>query len=209
VNLPNALTLGRLALSGVLLVLLGVEEPGCATAAVLVFLAAAVTDWLDGRLARRTYGVTLLGQLLDPLADKVLIAAALVSLVELRLPDAGRGLVPAWVVVVILAREFLVTGLRILAGRSGRDISAESWGKHKTIGQMAAVVAILLGWAMYRDVLPRWCPSALGGWGLWLQRGALMLSVAAAVMTVVSGLQYLYRHRDLWGGANRGMNGQV
>lgn len=197
-NLPNALTLGRLGLSGLLLALLKMDARGSATAAVLVFLAAAVTDWLDGRLARGRHGVTLLGQLLDPLADKVLVAAALVSLVEIRLPGATHGLVPAWVVVVILAREFLVTGLRILAGRSGRDISAESWGKHKTIGQMAAILAILAGWAVYHDALLHGQPSAMEAWARMLGHGAWALSVAAALMTVISGLLYLHRHRDLW-----------
>ncbi len=201
-NLPNALTLGRLGLSGLLLALLRMDARGSATVAVLVFLAAAVTDWLDGRLARGRHGVTLLGQLLDPLADKVLVAAALVSLVEIRLPGARHGLVPAWVVVVILAREFLVTGLRILAGRSGRDISAESWGKHKTIGQMAAILAILAGWAVYHDALLHGPPSAMEAWARMLGHGAWALSVAAALMTVISGLLYLHRHRDLWTAAH-------
>lgn len=202
-NLPNALTFGRLVLAGGLLLLLSCPTKGSASAAVLVFVLAAITDWLDGRLARGAHGVTLLGQLLDPLADKVLVAAALVSLVEIRLPGAERGLVPAAVVVVILTREFLVTGLRILASRSGRDISAESWGKHKTIGQMAVILAILLGWAIYRDVLPHSNPTALEVWGQILQHGALTLSMAAATMTVISGFMYLHRHRDLWHGTRR------
>ncbi|MCX7818700.1 MAG: CDP-diacylglycerol--glycerol-3-phosphate 3-phosphatidyltransferase [Kiritimatiellae bacterium] len=196
-NLPNALTIGRLLLAGVLLLVMSVGRAGVASVAVVIVLAAAATDWLDGHLARAGHGVTLLGQLLDPLADKVLVCAALVSLVETRLPGAPRGLVPAWVVVVILAREFLVTGLRILAGRSGRDISAESWGKHKTIGQIVVILVIFAGLALYQDVLPAVRPAAVADFGRVLQRGAYLLSLAAAAMTVASGLLYLRRHRDL------------
>ncbi len=195
-NLPNLLTLGRLAMAGALIGLLPSAAPFAASGALAVFVLAAATDWLDGRLARGRYGVTTLGQLLDPLADKVLVCAALVSMVEIRLPGSRYPLVPAWIVVLIMAREFLVTGLRILAMKAGRDISAGVWGKHKAVWQMGAIMAMLAGLAIHRDVLPRLAVGA-DGFARWLTRGAHLLAMWVAVVTVASGVAYAVQHREL------------
>lgn len=196
-NLPNLLTAGRLALAAVLLALMSSEAPLAASGALMVFAVAAATDWLDGHLARSGHGITLLGQMLDPLADKVLVCAALVSFVEIRLPGARHPMVPAWIVVLILAREFLVTGLRILAMREGRDVSAGAWGKHKTIWQLAAILAMLGGLAIQRDALPRWAPDLVETFSRWLAAAAYVLALLVAGITVLSGLAYAIGHRDL------------
>src|ERR671934_2688097 len=133
-NLPNALTLVRILLVPVLVVALTVETPGGSTIAAVVFALAALTDGLDGYIARQRHSVTTFGKVMDPVADKLLIAAALVALVSLdRLQP--------WVAMVIIAREFAVSGLRIAAGQQGVVIPASKLGKAKTIVQVAAVLA--------------------------------------------------------------------
>ena len=135
-NLPNALTLVRILLVPVLVVALTVETPGGSTVAAIVFAIAAFTDGLDGYIARSRQSVTTFGKVMDPVADKLMIAAALISLVSLdRLA--------AWVAMVIIAREFAVSGLRIAAGQQGAVIPASGLGKVKTIVQVAAVLALI------------------------------------------------------------------
>lgn len=196
-NLPNALTLSRFVMAGIMIALLFASIPFGATFALLVFIFAALTDWLDGHLARGSYGITALGQLLDPLADKVLVCAALVSFVEIRLPGARHPLIPAWIVVLILAREFMVTGLRVLAVRGGRDISAGPWGKQKTIWQIVAIIAMLVGLAIQRDLLPYFAPEWVDPFDLWFARAAYVMALAVAAITVASGAIYFHQHRDL------------
>jgi CDP-diacylglycerol---glycerol-3-phosphate 3-phosphatidyltransferase len=135
-NLPNALTLVRILLVPVLVVALTVETPGGSAIAAAVFALAALTDGLDGYIARSRQTVTTFGKVMDPVADKLLIAAALISLVSLdRLA--------AWVAMVIIAREFAVSGLRIAAGQQGVVIPASRLGKAKTVAQVAAVLALI------------------------------------------------------------------
>ncbi len=135
-NLPNAVTLSRIFLVPVLVTLLltRYSVPIAAT----VFLAAAMTDFLDGYLARSRNQVTTLGKLLDPLADKLLVSSAFVSLVELEI-------VPAWMVVIIIGREFAVTGLRSIAASEGFAIGASELGKLKMGAQVAAITLLILG----------------------------------------------------------------
>lgn len=197
------LSLSRIALAAILIPLLFIPLPYGASAALAVFLLAAGSDALDGRLARRVYGMTPLGALLDPLADKILMAAAFVSFVELRTADGARSLVPAWVVVLILAREFLVTGLRAVGERHGRHIPAGPWGKHKTAWQMAAVGVILIGRAAALDWLPRRSPERLAAFQGHFESVVYVLSVAVAVLTAVSGWVYFRQHRDLLAGEAR------
>ncbi|MFN2615521.1 MAG: CDP-diacylglycerol--glycerol-3-phosphate 3-phosphatidyltransferase [Thermoleophilaceae bacterium] len=135
-NLPNALTLARILLVPVLVVALTVETPGGSTIAAVVFAVAALTDGLDGYIARQRHSVTTFGKVMDPVADKLMIAAALIALVSLdRLQP--------WVAMVIIAREFAVSGLRIAAGQQGVVIPASQLGKAKTIVQVAAVLALI------------------------------------------------------------------
>ena len=135
-NLPNALTLIRILLVPVLVVALTVETPGGSTIAAIVFAIAAFTDGLDGYIARSRQSVTTFGKVMDPVADKLMIAAALISLVSLER-------LAAWVAMVIIAREFAVSGLRIAAGQQGVVIPASGLGKVKTIVQVVAVLALI------------------------------------------------------------------
>src|ERR671937_136161 len=162
-NLPNALTLVRILLVPVLVVALTVETPGGSTIAAVVFALAALTDGLDGYIARQRHSVTTFGKVMDPVADKLLIAAALKALVSLHELEP-------WVAMVIIAREFAVSGLRIAAGQQGVVIPASLLGKLKTIVQVAAVLALI----------------AAGGGAAWVK--ALVYLMVA--VTVVSGADY-------------------
>jgi CDP-diacylglycerol--glycerol-3-phosphate 3-phosphatidyltransferase len=183
-NLPNALTLFRIFLVPLLVVVL--LTPPWTTAwvqqqvqeraglqwlielsawlsawrevvAVLIFLVAAATDWLDGFLARRRGEVTTLGKLLDPIADKLLTVSAFISLVELRIA-------PAWMVVVIVGREFAVSGMRSVAAARGVVIAASPWGKYKMVAQVVAITLLIL-----TTSLERWFRFGnLGKAALWI-----------------------------------------
>lgn len=138
-NLPNALSLIRIFLVPVLVVfLIVVPRPYNLTAAA-VFLAAVLTDWLDGRIARRTRQVTTLGKLLDPVADKLLISASLISLVQV-----GRA--PAWMVVLIVCRDLAITGLRGIAASQNVIIQAADFGKATMIAEVIAVALLIVNW---------------------------------------------------------------
>ncbi|HEY1276840.1 MAG TPA: CDP-diacylglycerol--glycerol-3-phosphate 3-phosphatidyltransferase [Thermoleophilaceae bacterium] len=168
-NLPNALTLVRILLVPVLVVALTVETPGGSAIAAAVFALAALTDGLDGYIARSRHAVTTFGKVMDPVADKLMIAAALLSLVSLDR-------VQPWVAMVIIAREFAVSGLRIAAGQQGVVIPASGLGKIKTIVQVAAVLALI---------------AASDPQAVWVQ----VLVYAMVVVTVVSGADYFLNFR--------------
>jgi CDP-diacylglycerol--glycerol-3-phosphate 3-phosphatidyltransferase len=152
-NLPNALTLLRIFFVPLLVAVLVQENPGLTLpfpfykefAALAIFLAAAATDLLDGYLARRWQQVTTVGMLLDPIADKLLISAALVSLVQIRM-------VPGWMAILIIGREFAVTGLRSIAASEGYTIHASDLGKTKMVAQVTAISMVMLGihWPEWR-----------------------------------------------------------
>ncbi|MEO8348380.1 MAG: CDP-diacylglycerol--glycerol-3-phosphate 3-phosphatidyltransferase [Acidobacteriota bacterium] len=166
INLPNALTLLRIFLVPFLVVVLLTKFEGRETVGLFIFLIATATDFFDGWLARRRGEITTLGTLLDPIADKLLISGAFVSLVEL-------GLAPAWMVVVILGREFAVSGLRAIASSRGIVISASGLGKAKMLTEVAAASFLILATRHQEFVLP----------------GKVALWVVVAV-ALVSGVQY-------------------
>ena len=137
-NLANKLTLLRVILVPVFLIfLIGKGIPYGSIIATLIFIIASLTDQLDGYIARSRNQITNFGKFMDPLADKLLVTAALISLVELHL-------IPSWAAVIIIAREFAVSGLRTLAASDGIIIAASWWGKLKTVTQMAAIITLLL-----------------------------------------------------------------
>jgi CDP-diacylglycerol--glycerol-3-phosphate 3-phosphatidyltransferase len=172
-NLPNTLTVARIFLVPiVVVVLLTVEIRTWAFWGASLFLAAALTDLLDGYLARRRKQVTTLGRLLDPIADKLLVSSALVSLVQLQIA-------PAWMVVIIIAREFAVSGLRSIAAHEGFSIGVSTLGKGKMVTQVAAVVGLILG-------------HKYGG---WVQHTATVLLWAVVLFALVSMVQYF---REFW-----------
>lgn len=181
-NLPNRLTLARIILIPVFMsfLLINVQKgstlfPHQDIVAAVIFILAAATDGLDGYIARKRNQVTNLGKFMDPLADKLLVSAALISLVEL-------GQVTAWIAWIILAREFAVTGLRAIAAVDRVVISASKLGKIKTITQVIAISAILL-----HD----WPFSLIG-----IYIGQPLLYIAL-IFTVISGLDYLLKSRKL------------
>src|SRR3954469_2743718 len=169
INLPNALTLLRIFLVPFLVVVLLTKFDGRETVGLLIFLTAVATDFFDGWLARRRGEITTLGTLLDPIADKLLISAAFISLVEL-------GLAPAWMVVVVIGREFAVSGLRSIASGRGILIPASNWGKAKMFTQIAAVSLLILALRHEMFIVPG--------------RAALWLVVAVAL---ISGTEYFLR----------------
>jgi len=139
-NLPNQLTVARLGMCGLLIVSMSLPWPYAATTAFVIFVIASLTDWLDGEIARSRNLITDLGKLLDPLADKVLILGTLIALAV-----EPHHLAPMWMVVVILAREFLISGLRQIAAAKQKILAAEKLGKHKTVWQIIAAI-VSLGW---------------------------------------------------------------
>lgn len=141
VNLPNSLTLLRIFLVPFLVVVLLTKFDGREYVGLGIFLIAAMTDFLDGYFARKFKKITRVGKLLDPIADKLLISSAFISLVEL-------GLAPAWMIVIIIGREFAVSGLRSIASQQGLTIAASPLGKGKTISQVVAIALLILGYEL-------------------------------------------------------------
>lgn len=168
VNLPNSLTLLRIFLVPFLVVVLLTKFDGREYVGLAIFLLAALTDLLDGWFARKFKKVTKVGMLLDPIADKLLISAALISLVEMD-PE----LAPAWMIVIIIGREFAVSGLRSIASQQGVTIAASSMGKGKTVSQVIAIALLILG-------------SELGDFR-WLGTIALWIVV---IFALISGVDY-------------------
>jgi CDP-diacylglycerol--glycerol-3-phosphate 3-phosphatidyltransferase len=169
-NIPNSLTMLRIFLAPVLVVVLLTEFPDKEFWGLGIFLFAALTDLLDGIIARRTNRITVVGALLDPIADKLLMSAAFISLVELDLA-------PAWMVFAIIAREFAVTGLRLVALERKVAISANKWGKAKTTSQVITVSLLIFG-------------HQIGSWNV-LCTVALWITL---VLTMVSMVVYLVQN---------------
>jgi CDP-diacylglycerol---glycerol-3-phosphate 3-phosphatidyltransferase len=173
-NAPNLMTLGRIALIPVLLWLLYYENRRNSFIAAMVYAVCALSDWFDGWLARISNKVTTLGKFLDPLADKVIVLSALVMLVRL-------GRVAVWVVVVIVAREFLISGLRTIAATEGLVISASQGGKWKTSLQLCGIICLMLHYHFAIDYLFGTVVTdfqAVGTWRLYL---SLIPGIASAI----------------------------
>ncbi|MCX7625500.1 MAG: CDP-diacylglycerol--glycerol-3-phosphate 3-phosphatidyltransferase [Candidatus Sumerlaeaceae bacterium] len=164
-------------------------------AATVVFLVAAITDMLDGYLARRYNLITNFGKLMDPLADKLLTMSAFVAFVEIDY-RGNHPVFPAWAIIVILGREFLVTGLRALALERGRVIQADHLGKHKTIMQLVGIIIVLVGLCV-RDFL-RWrMPNGLSVFDDFFTMILILVLIVIVTLTTASGVQYLWKNRDL------------
>lgn len=174
-NLPNKLTMGRIFAIPVFIV---VFLMGYRYAATVIFILAAITDMLDGKIARKYNLVTNFGKLMDPLADKLLVMSALICLAQI-------GDVPGWMVIIILGREFIITGMRQVAAAQGIVIAAGTTGKIKTITQMIAIPLLLLN---------NW-PFSLLSFNLPMDTIFLWI---ALVMTVVSGTEYIVKNKQLF-----------
>ncbi len=202
-NLPNRLTSARIGMAVVFVMALLLPKDGVVmshfpygkTLALGVFLLASVTDWLDGMLARRYNQETNFGALLDPVADKILTTAAFICFIEQKSLTNGTDsppLVQAWMVLVIVARDFLVTGLRLVASEQGVILKAERLGKHKTFSQMVTIIFTLGGLAVRDD----WGFGS-ASFDLWFARLVFSFMVITVGLTLWSGMAYVWKNREL------------
>ena len=173
-NLANKITLFRVFLVPIFMIVLYSDINNSQLYAAIIFIFASLTDTLDGYIARSKNLVTNFGKFVDPLADKVLVSAALISLVEM-------GKIPAWIVVIIIAREFTITGFRIIAASEGITIAASPWGKVKTIAQLIAITLILLNNFPFTY--------------LNIPMATIMLYISL-LFTVYSGYDYIHKNKD-------------
>ena len=191
-NLPNKLTVSRLLLTMLFVIVVFSEMPFRETIALVLFIAASLTDYFDGHIARRDQIITNFGILMDPLADKILICSAFIAFVGLRL-------IPAWMVVIIVARELAITGLRLLAASKQIVLAAEGYGKHKTASQVTAIISILV-----LISYPEWGPWSRAVFGFeifgapWVVGFTALAKWVAVLLTVLSGSLYLWRNRALY-----------
>jgi len=175
VNIANKLTILRVILIPFFLLALYLLPDGYNNyVAVSIFIIASITDWLDGYLARSRNLVTDFGKFMDPLADKLLVAAALIYFVEVNV-------LPAWIVIIIISREFVISGFRLVAATSGKVIAASWWGKIKTSTTMVMIIVLLL------EINLNWV-NALE----WI------LIYAATIFTVISALDYIIKNRAIF-----------
>lgn len=188
-NLPNLLSASRLFATVLVFVLVLVNQPWAFLAATILFVLASLTDFFDGYLARRLKLVSSFGAFLDLTADKVFVSAILIALVQI-------GLVPAWIVFVIVTREFLVTSLRSIAAEKGKKIPASIWGKQKTFITLVAMAALLLAKGLGAHQLSLFPPmlsfnSQTVSFGELLLLLADVLLIVAVIWTAFSGIEYM------------------
>ena len=193
-NIPNSLTIGRIVIVFIFLLLANISENAYISAnavyiirvvAYILAIIAGITDVLDGYIARKYNQITDFGALMDPLADKVFVTAAMLMMVEFDL-------MPAWIAVVVITREFLVTGLRMLAIQKGEVISADRWGKLKTMLQMLMLALAGASWIdlfdLRHDVF-----FGIKLWTIWI-----IFLWGIVIVTIMSGMGYFIRHRNLY-----------
>ena len=173
-NLANKITLFRVFLIPFFMIILYSNLEYSTYIAAAIFVFASLTDTLDGYIARSRNMVTNFGKFIDPLADKILVSSALISLVDL-------GKIPAWVVIIIIAREFTITGFRIIAASEGVNIAASSLGKIKTITQLIAIIAILVNNYPFRLINVPF---------------DMILLYVSLFFTILSGIDYIYKNRQ-------------
>ncbi len=195
VNLPNKLTVGRFVLTGFFLgAMFWQSLPFNDSVALALFILASLTDYFDGEIARKRNLITNFGKLMDPLADKILTCSAFIALVERGQQAGWEGVkVHAWMVVIIVARELAITGLRLIAASKNVVLSAERYGKHKTISQIVAIIALLVAEA--RSEWPGWLSNIFNGWGPPFVLVSLYVTVA---LTLISGAIYLWKNREVY-----------
>lgn len=193
-NLPNKLTVSRFALTALFLWALFSHFRFNQTLALIFFNAAGLTDFLDGRIARRRGLITNFGILMDPLADKIITCSAFIAFVESsRMNPNAPVTVEAWMVVIIVARELAITGLRLLAASKNIVLAAERFGKHKTISQIVAINALLVV-----DACHEWTPWLQGVFTPWVVEFAEIMLWVAVALTAASGAIYLWRNRAIY-----------
>ncbi|MBU4342956.1 MAG: CDP-diacylglycerol--glycerol-3-phosphate 3-phosphatidyltransferase [Candidatus Omnitrophica bacterium] len=189
-NLANKLTISRIILAAIFILFLFIQGVAAKFAALGLFLIACLTDYYDGIVARKTNSATDFGKLMDPIADKILILGAFLAFVEMKI-------VPAWMVMVIIARELIITGIRVLALSKKKVLSAEIAGKHKTISQMVAVISILI-FLIIRE--SGFIFKYIGHYA----KGVHILMFITVVMTLISGISYMLRNKRIFMGEGNG-----
>ena len=195
-NLPNLLTLSRIPILFGIVGLLYLPYTGASTAAFLLFVIGALTDWADGYVARKQGLVSNFGKLMDALTDKVFMVGLFIALLV-------KGILPEWalpLLLLILSREFLITGLRLVAASLGIVLAAEKSGKHKTVSQMVAAILLLIAVSIRAD-FPERLPEAFGD---YIHLGGLVFFCIATLLTVSSGTQYLVKYWSVFTGENEG-----
>jgi CDP-diacylglycerol--glycerol-3-phosphate 3-phosphatidyltransferase len=196
-NLPNKLTVARLILTVVFVVLVysrHIPVVNAISYALIIFIVASITDYLDGEIARRRNLVTNFGKLMDPLADKILMTAALI-LVAVEPKVEGR--VPVWLVIAVLAREFFVTGIRQLASQAGVVVAAEKLGKHKMVWQIITVIYFM--WMAASDEpLLAWSAQAFDWKPFSPEVFGRLCVVMMTALTFISGFSYFWKNRRLF-----------
>ncbi len=187
-NLANRLTMLRILLTFIFMFFLFCEGLWAKAASLIVFMLAALSDLFDGLIAQRWNMVTDFGRLMDPIADKILVLAAFAAFVQMQLIDA-------WMFVIIVSREILITSLRLFALNKGKVLSAARAGKHKTVSQMAVIFAIL-GFILLKEIVLKystWNPA----WEKIFRQGIFFLMLLTLGLTLYSGLSYLWENRKV------------
>ncbi len=192
-NLPNKLTISRFVLTVAFLLVMFSQVRFHESIALVLFVAGGISDFLDGEIARRRKLITNFGILMDPLADKIMVCSAFIAFVGLRW-------IPAWMVVIVVARELVITGLRLLAASKNMVLAAEGYGKHKTISQITAIISIFVlhsygDWGQAGQVI--FGCHLIGGspWVIWFTDLSVWIAVA---LTFISGWLYLWRNRAIY-----------
>lgn len=187
-NLSNKLTLSRIVMTFLLMVFLFQNGLWAKLAALVIFILACATDFLDGRIARMRNEITDLGKIMDPVADKILVLGVFLMLVQLQL-------IGAWMVVIIIIRESLITGFRLFVARRGAVLAAESAGKHKTVSQMATIFLILIFLVLRESAV------VFSFWNQKLencfQALILVLMSIVVILTLTSGFSFFWQNRKL------------
>ena len=180
-NLPNKLTVARVILIPFFVFFL-LFDPANTTykwIALALFIIASLTDMLDGKIARKYNLITDFGKFMDPLADKLLVCSAMIGLIEL-------GRIPSWIVIIIIAREFVISGFRLIAADNGKVIAASYWGKFKTTFQMIMVILMIANFEIS-----------------WIQVLTQIIMWIALALTIISLVDYLVKNKDVMAGATR------
>ncbi len=187
-NIANRLTVLRILLTFVFMFFLFVHGLWAKVTALTIFIFAALSDFLDGMIAQKKNMVTDFGRLMDPIADKILVLAAFAAFVQMQLIDA-------WMFVIIVSREILITSLRLFALNKGKVLSAAKAGKHKTVSQMAVILSIL-GFIVLKEAMltySTWNPA----WERFFRQGIYLLMMLTVGLTLYSGLSYLWENRKI------------
>ncbi len=187
-NIANKLTVSRIVLTFVFMFFLFCHGLWAKALALAIFIFAALSDFFDGRIAHQKNMVTDFGKLMDPIADKILVLAAFTAFVQMQLIDA-------WMFVIIVSREILITSLRLFALNKGKILSAAKVGKHKTVSQMA-VIFYILGFIVFKEVMLAfftWNPA----WERFFRDSVYILMLLTVGLTLYSGLYYLWENRKV------------